>query len=83
LGVRDVSGFLPLKELESELHVGALIDMVVVKTTANGRICTVSADSAKFATSHVGLIDLEFQPIVTFLNSFPKYHQPHQSSPEP
>ena len=59
MGIRDVSGFLPFKELEgeTELHVGALIDMTVVKTTANGRICTVSANFTKFATSHVGLID--------------------------
>jgi rRNA biogenesis protein RRP5 len=55
LGIPDVSGFLPFKELadETELHVGSLINVTVVKTSANGRICTVRADSANFATSYV------------------------------
>jgi rRNA biogenesis protein RRP5 len=59
LGIRGVSGFLPIKDIggETELQVGSLIDMTVVKTTANGRICTVSADSAKFANSYVSSID--------------------------
>jgi len=84
LGIRDVSGFLPFKELEGEigLHVGALVDSTVVKTTANGRICTVSADSARFATSYVGLInDLKISTLTVTLNSFPKYHRRRLSSP--
>jgi len=83
LGIPDVSGFLPFKELEGETgpHVGALVDITVLNTTANGRICTVSADPAKFATSYVGLInDLKISTLTVRLNSFPKYHRRRLSS---
>jgi hypothetical protein len=84
LGIRDVSGFLPFKGLESGtvMHVGALVDITVVKATANGRISTVSADSAKFATSYVGLFnDLKISTQTVTLNSFLKYHRRRLSYP--
>lgn len=62
LGVEDVSGFLPFKEIEDvsdgerkELYIGALVDVTITKSSAKGRICTVSADPSAFSTSHVSL----------------------------
>ena len=62
LGVEDVSCFLPFNEIEGasdgerkELYTGALVDVTITKASAKGRICTVSADSSKFSTSHVRL----------------------------
>lgn len=56
LGVPDVSGFLPFEDTgkrTSKLHIGQVIDVTVTKISGNGRICSVSMDEAKLATSFV------------------------------
>ncbi|KAF8913041.1 hypothetical protein CPB84DRAFT_1760205 [Gymnopilus junonius] len=57
-GIPEVSGFLPLADARAvgrnqqlRLHIGGLLDVTIVKMSANGRTCTVSADPAKFSTS--------------------------------
>jgi rRNA biogenesis protein RRP5 len=60
LGIPDVSGFLTFKDTKkgpfdhhSKLHVGRLIDITVTNMSGNGRTCTVTVDSATFASSSV------------------------------
>ena len=59
LGIPDISGFLPFNEKkdskneDTKLHVGVLLDVTVIKVSANGRTCTVSADHATFTSSYV------------------------------
>ena len=60
-GIPDILGFLPfnerknLKNEDTKLHVGVLLDVTVTKVSGNGRTCTVSADHATFISSYVCL----------------------------
>ncbi|ESK98106.1 u3 snornp-associated protein rrp5 [Moniliophthora roreri MCA 2997] len=61
LGVPDVSGFLPFKEAKSQseytkLRSGQLVNVSVIKLSANGRSCEVTADLKMFTTSSVNEI---------------------------
>ncbi|KAH7930532.1 hypothetical protein BV22DRAFT_1078692 [Leucogyrophana mollusca] len=57
MGISDVSGFLSFKEAgkgnlgETKLQVGRLLDVSVVKVSANGRTCTLSVDPQLLSSS--------------------------------
>ncbi|KDR85384.1 hypothetical protein GALMADRAFT_234227 [Galerina marginata CBS 339.88] len=57
-GISEVSGFLSSKDADLfgrnqdvKFHIGALLNVTIVKMSGNGRTCTVSADPATFVTS--------------------------------
>ena len=85
-GISDISGFLPfsesrledLKNEDTKLHVGVLLDVTIVKIAGNGRTCTVSADRATFTSSYVCLRSPLLYLSAHFQLSCQKYHPFHQ-----
>ncbi|EEB93793.1 hypothetical protein MPER_07509 [Moniliophthora perniciosa FA553] len=63
LGVPDVSGFLSFKEAKSQseptkFRPGQLVNVSVIKLSANGRSCEVAADPKIFTTSSINEISM-------------------------
>jgi hypothetical protein len=57
MGIPDVAGFLPFKDVKRDsagkLHVGQILDVVVVKMSSNARTCKVVLDKELFASATV------------------------------
>ncbi|KZT75076.1 hypothetical protein DAEQUDRAFT_807332 [Daedalea quercina L-15889] len=58
LGISGVSGFLSFKDARKgpfdepdSLHIGRLLDVAVTKMSANGRICSLTADPTTYNTA--------------------------------
>ena len=78
LGVSGISGFLSFKEAHkgdsegSRLHVGALINVSVVKVSSNGRICTLTNDSDVLVSSSVRFANNPYHRPRLILLRYPK-----------
>ena len=59
LGILDVSGFLSFKDAKkalkssSNLPIGSIIDVSILKLSSNGRTCNVTNSSLSIRVSHV------------------------------